>query len=254
MAAGTFANTTIPTGVLGDEKYDELIDVYLTPLIQRFREITIYDEPSTLLPDKVTWKQTYGNWNETARIIVVKNGGQVLEDGAVTPDKAKGTFIVNDGFEDGDNFMVTYTFDYFGAEVIKGFLDTAVDIVNSAALGTPASYTITSMPGSWRGVVADLTAAKLMERLILDYALWPGRLIYALTGNQLESGDSSVKDLFDTLKHNFEERAYKSLENEVFKYGNLLSKPTGAYWAAIRTNGGGYSSTYLRGWRPNRLY
>lgn len=251
---GTFANTTIPTGALGNEKYDELIDVYLTPLLTRFREITIYDEPSTLGVDRTYWKQTYGNWNETAKYAIFKNGGQALSESETTVDKAHGTFVVNDGFAEGDNFTCTYTFDYFGAEVIKGFLDTSVDIVNAAASGTPAEYTIQTMPPSWRGVVADLTAAKLMEKLILDYSVWPGRLIYALTGNQLEAGDSSIKDLFETLKRNFEERAYKSLENEVFKYGNLLSRPTGAYWAAIRTNGGGWASTYLRGWRPNRIY
>jgi len=246
-----FPGTFINTEAVGIVRYDNIIDNLLTPRLIAFREVKVYDEVSTLLSDGLTWRQTYGNWNSTFPFTFVKNGAEV-----VTPlvvDYVAGSFQ-SGSVSAGDSFRSSYCFDYFPAPVLKGYLDTVVDIVNTGAYGPPTGYSIETMPPWWDGVVVDLVVAMCMERLITDYTMWRGRLIFAISGNQLEDGGGDIVGQLETIKRNAEERAYKTMENEKFKSGNYLAPPTSIYYNAIRGTGRGGMHSYgrTRGWRPNR--
>ncbi len=244
---GTYINTL---GV-GITRYDHIIDTLLTPRLIAFRQTIVHDEPSTLMPDMVTWKQTYGNWNSTYPFIYTRNGSEIVAASFV--DYLMGQFQAGP-VATGDNFRCTYCFDYFPAIVLQGYLDTVVDIVNTGAFGPPTGYSIETMPAWWDGVVADLTIAMCMERLITDYTIWRGRLIFAISGNQLEDGGGDIIGQLETIKQNAEERADKTMSNEKFKCGNVLAPPTSIYYNAIRGVGRGGMHSYgkTRGWRPNR--
>jgi hypothetical protein len=181
----------------------------------------------------------------------VRNGSEVVT--PPTIDYLFGSFQ-NGAVAAGDNYRCTYCFDYFPAIVLRGYLDTVVNIVNTGAFGPPTPYSITDMPPYWDGVVADYTIAMCMERLITDYTVWRGRLIFAISGNQLEEGGGDIIGQLETIKQNAEERADKTMSNEKFKCGNYLSAPTSVYYNAIRGVGrsGQHSYGKTRGWRPNR--
>jgi hypothetical protein len=245
-----FPGTTINTEAIGEEHYDAIIDNLLTPRMLAFREVRVYDEPSTPQPDGVSWRQTYGNWNSTFSFIFARNGSEVVTPAYI--DYLSGMFQAG-AINPGDNFRCTYCFDYFPAVVLKGYLDTVVNIVNTGAVGSATDYKITTMPPWWDGVVADLVVALCMERLITDYTMWRGRLIFAISGNQLEEGGGDIISQLETIKSNAEDRAYKTIDNEKFKIGNLLSGPTQVYYNAVRGVGRGGTHSYgkTRGWRRN---
>lgn len=246
-----FPGTYINTVAVGVVRYDDIIDRLLTPRLIAFREVRVYDEVSTLRPDGLTWQQTYGNWNSTFPFVFARNGSEVVAPSFI--DYVQGNFQAGP-VSAGDNFRCSYCFDYFPAPVLKGYLDTVVDIVNTGAFGPPTQYAITSMPAWWDGVIADLTVAMCMERLITDYTMWRGRLIFAISGNQLEDGGGDIVGQLETIKTNAEERAYKTMDNEKFKCGNILAVPTSVYYNAVRGTGRGGMHSYgkTRGWRPNR--
>jgi hypothetical protein len=155
----------------------------------------------------------------------------------------------------GDVVEVTYNFDYFPIAVLEGLILMSVDVINDAAYGSRTGFTLVEAPAAWDAVMADLTIAMCMERLILDYDMWKGRLVFAIPN--IEEGGDVVAQL-ETFKRNAEDRANKSLENEKFKIPNFYSPPTSAYYSAIRGFGRsgmhtdvlGYGK--LRGWRPTR--
>jgi len=260
-----FPHTTIPTGESSSSNVNTLVDELLTPKLMLFREITIYDEEGTILPNGQGWRWTYGNWNPTFSLIYRKNN-VVQTPGSFTPSYSDGlihdtSISVGADGRPQDVAELTYRFDYFPIDVLEGMIDHAVDTVNTAAFGSPASYTVDTMPDYWNGVVSDIVFASCMERLILDFTLWRGRLIFALGPNEVEGGGADMVSQLETLKQNAEERAYRTLDNERFKNPPLVSPPTQTYYNSVRGVGGGAYSPHgipgygrLRGWRSNRIW
>ena len=250
-----FPGSYVETDAHSDARINGIVDNLLTPRMLAFRQISIFDENATLMSDGVTWRLHYGNWNDTFPLVVHKNSEVIA--GYTVTSYVYG-MIQTGAVVSGDVVNVTYNIDYFPVEVLAGFIMTAVDIVNTSAVGPPTSFTIDTAPSYWDGVLADLAFALAMERLILDYDLWYGRLIFALGPDQLYEGGGDVVSQLETLKTNAEERANKTLENEKFKVGNHQSPPTENYWAAIRGIGrsgrhvGVVGYGRLRGWRPTK--
>lgn len=260
-----FPGTHIPTGASSSSGMNTIIDDYMTPRMMSFRQICIYDERSTLGTDGVTWSNTFGNWLDSSETLRVRKNGQLLTYGSLTNvSDASGTFEAGSPDLDGsgrsrDVVEATYTFDYFPVSVLEAFIRAAVCLVNTAAVGSPTTYTVDTMPSNWCGVVSDSAFAMAMEKLLLDYDLWKYRLVFAVGPNDVyEGGGGDVVAQLELLKRNAEERARLTLENEAFKRGgNFTAPPTSAYFSAINGTGSGQSgvpflSGRLRGWHPNK--
>jgi hypothetical protein len=222
--------------------------------MMQFRQIVLYDEEATLQSDGETWRLTYQNWLEDYPLVVRKNGAKLDATGYSDVSYTLGTLKAGT-VSTGDNVSVTYAFDYFPVGVLAGYIYMSIDTINASAFGPPTTYTIADAPTYWDAIIADLAFALAMERLILDYDLWVGRLIFAIPSVE-DSGD--VMSALETLKTNAEERAGKALDNEKFKVGNYQSPPTSNYYAAIRGVGrsgvhsGSSSYGKTRGWRRNK--
>jgi hypothetical protein len=252
----TYPGSYVPLSNHSIARINEIIDALLTPRILCFRQITIFDEPATLMPDGLTFKVTYGNWNETFDFLIHKNGKKLSTSEYFNMDYVAGKFDVGPLVQ-GDWVNATYNFDMFPQVVLVGFIYAAIETINSAAVGPPTSYTVETMPAHWDGVVVDLVYAHCMEKLMLCQNLWSGKLIYAIPDFD-EGGGGDIAGNLETLKRNAEDRAYKSLENELFKVGQYQSPPTQYYYQAIRNMGGGgpHSGSIgygkFRGWKPRR--
>ena len=268
----SFPGTNIPIGALQNDRLNSIIDNLLTPRLMGFREICIYDEKASLMSDRVTWRVTYSNWLPRFDMVVRKNG-QALGPGPggyESVDHCDGTFQVGaiDFGPDGrprDHVDVTYPFDYFPAVVLAGYLAAAIETINSGAEGPPTDFGFSSNnqpPAYWDGILTDLAFAQAMERLILDYDLWKGRLIFALNPGDVYDGSGSGSNIInqlELLKKNAEQRAQATMENPKFKIGgNITSSPTSIYFSAVRgiggRNTGGRSGGKLRGFKRNRLF
>ena len=250
----TFPNSYVPINAHTNDRVNSIIDNLLTPSILNFRQITIYDEQAKKVSD-YTWKLTYPNWNEAFPVKVYYNGQDVTPSSI---DYILGTVTFGSAAVDGDNVRVTYNIDWFPASILAGFIFRAIDVINGSGTNSSATnYDINSAPGVWDGVITDLTIAMCMEKLILDYDLWSGRLIFAIGADEMNEGGGDIISQLETIKSNAEERVRISLDNEKFKVGNLLSPPTSTYYAAIRGMGRlcgvhGVRSGKIRGWKNNR--
>lgn len=262
-----FPGTYIPTNIASTARFNHLIDALMTPRLMAFRQIFIHDEPAQLSPDRVTWRVTFGNWQQAAPLVVRKNGS-ILSSGITNIDYTYGSFQVNpvDVGADGkprDTVEVNYVFDYFSTAILEGFYTAAVSIVNMTAVGPPTSYTIENMPTAWEGVVTDLAFAMCCEKLLLDYDLWRYRLVFAIGPGDVNGGDGTgggdIANQLTTLKQNAEERANKAMDNEKFKTGNYLAPPTTFYYQSIRgfgsmtQHGMMFIGGKLNGWKPNKF-
>lgn len=253
----TFPGSYVAIGQSSDARVNYIIDNLLNARILAFRQVSVDSEQAVLMTDGVTWRVSYQNWNDAFPRTIRKNKAKLLDSDIVNLNELMGTFEVGPIVQ-GDMVHASYNFDYFGIAVLYGFILTAVDTINSAGQGSSTNYTIDNAPSNWDGVIADLVGAMCMEKLLLDYDLWSGRLIFAIGGAQLEDGGGDITGTLTTLKQNFEERAQKSLDNPRFKYGNVASPPTQYYYQAIRGfggSGGAHNVQFygkLRGYRPNK--
>jgi len=249
-----FTGSYVPIDAHSNVRINAIVDELLTPRMLAFRQIVIYDEQGVLMPDGSTWRFTYGNWNTTYTLTVRKNGAKIAST-AFTADATFGTITLTAAVVAGDNVTATYCFDYFPVGVLAGYIYQALDTINASAYGPPTSYTLADAPTYWDAVIADIAFAIAMERLILDYDLWVGRVIFAIPSVE-DGGD--IMSALETLKTNAEERAARALDNEKFKVGNYQSPPTSNYYAAIRGIGrsgvhsGSSSYGRTRGWRRNK--
>ena len=258
----TFAGTHIPINSHSNERINFIVDELLNPKMSTFRSICIYDEEAKLLPDKETWKVTYGSILEGADFKVVKNNAQ-LDDSAITETNHKlGLFKcgVTDVAGDGhvyDEVHVTYTIDYFPIEILTGFIYQAIDYINTSGV-VITDYNISTAPNNWNAVISDLAFAFSMEKLILDFDLWKGRLIFALSTSAMEGEGGDIVPQLESLRDGALDRANRVLENPKFKVSPHLARPTSNYYRAVRGGiggrGGGYTSSRLRGYRINRTY
>jgi len=246
-----FPGTYIPIGVHSDARINHIIDDLLTPRLLTFRQIIINDEQAVNI-SSVWWKCTYPNWNESFPFIFIRNGGENIT--PATIDYISGRFSTSSVPTDGDWINVTYCFDWFSAGILAGYIYQVLDIINNSGQNvSPTSYTIDNAPANWNGVISDLTFAMCMEKLLLDYDLWYGRVIFAIGANDLNEGaGGDIAAQLETLKQNAEDRANISLQNEKFKVGNLLGLPTATYYAAVRGIGGARGYSKLKGWKPNK--
>ena len=253
----TFPNSYVPIDSHPNARINAIVDNMITPRLLNFRQITVYDEQARNV-SATTWKLTYPTWNDTFSVVTRLNS-QIVS--PLSIDYILGTVTLTAAYTDGDNVNVTYNIDWFQVGILAGFLMQSVDIINNSGQAQSATnYTIDDAPSNWDGVLADLAYAMAMEKLILDYDLWYGRVIFAIGANALNDGDGGdVVSQLETLKSNAEERANISLNNEKFKIGNLLAAPTSTYFAAVRGLGRTSSIAHnlggmgkLRGLRRNK--
>jgi len=274
-----YPNTYIPIGTMTSTRMNKFIDEYLSPKLLAFRQIQVNDEVLTLDYDRKTWRTLFGNILPDAPFKVIRAGERMMPDTYVV-DNSLGTLTfsdVNDQFQiikgsqtvntvalDGMpliEVIASYSFDYFSPYVLQYMVNNACNVVNTAGPeASPTNYSIDTCPPYWDGVITDLAFASCMEKLISDYDLWKGRLIFAIGADSLLEGQGSdIVNQLTSLRDNATERANKTLENPKFKAGGyVLSYPTGSYWASISTIGltgaqSSHLSGRLRGWRPNRI-
>lgn len=273
-----YAATYIPIGQSTNAKLNSIVDELLTPRLLLFRQIEVNDEPLKLKTDRITWKTLWGNILPDAPIVINRAGERL------TPEQfevenvfgeinftdlnylnciEKGDVQVPMAGPDGRQLIdvtANYFFDYFPHDVLESYILGALGTVNTAvAEAAPTYYKLDDFPDYWNSVLADLAFSMCMERLLLDYDLWKGRLIFAIGADQtLEGNGGDIIGQLTTLKQNAENRAYKTLDNPKFKAGYYVSLPTVYYWRAVYSPGMSgssqmYNSGRLRGWKPNRL-
>ena len=234
----TITGTYIEKANTGNSRVDTLINVMVQPTIAEYRQIIINYETATLT-GKNSCRFTYQNWNPAYPVEVFLNGSAIpIDSSQYTIDSEMGRL------SPGDAIMATYCFDYFPVHVLEGYIQRAVVTLNTAGNSMPTNYTYETVPEGWLGIVADLVVAMCMERLILDYDIWKGRLIFAISNNGIYDGGDNIVSQLETIKHNAEDRAYRSLDNAKLRVGGHLAKPTEYYYQALLT---GSSSRYKNG-------
>ena len=137
------------------------------------------------------------------------------------------------------NSELSQFFDYFPERILKGFILRTIGIINTAGQGSATSYSITDAPTNWDGVISDLVVAMCMEKLLLDYDLWKGRLIFAMGTDQMLDGyGGDAARQLETIKRNCEERAYKTIDNTQFKAPFAVAAPTKYYYRSLMLGSG----------------
>ena len=255
----TIQGTYVRTGLGSSDRVNAIIDVMLSATLAEFRQIVIYNERGTKIGNNV-WRFSYQNWNPDYPIqVFLNNSPTAIDSSLYSIDYDMGIITLSGEFTEGDNVQCTYCFDYFPMYILEGFIIKAVDIINTGAFGPMTHYTIEDAPTNWDGVIADLVFAMCMERLLLDYDLWKGRLVFAIGPQALADGGGDITGALETLKQNAEERAYKSMENEMFKTSPHLAKPTRYYYEALLVGSSSRNSAHgvensgkLRGLKLNK--
>lgn len=207
-----------------------------------------------------SYKFSYQNWNAPFNTEVYLNGNDTaLSSDLYTIDHLNGVVNMNTQLEPGDNVQCSYSFNYFPLYQLEGYILRALSTCNTAGDSMYTNYTIEDAPAIFDGIIADLSIAMCMEKLLLDYDIWKGRLIFAISAEGLYTGSDNITSQLETIKRNCEERAYKSLDNPKLRVGQYISYPTRWYWEAIRSGTGlrtgahgGAPYGYIRGLRINR--
>lgn len=230
---GTFVQIELSSNI----RVNALVDVLLSPNIMTFRQIDIHHEQGEKFNEN-SWRFSYQHWNPDFPIqVYLNNYPDPLNSTDFTVDYEMGTITLNATYNQGDNILCSYNFDYFPIYNLEGWAIKSVDIINTGS-GIPTDYDITTAPTNWDGIISDLMLAMCMERLILDYDMWKGKLIFAIGPNALVDGSDNIVSQLETIKRNAEERAYKSLDNEKLKKGEHLAAPTTFYYQALMTGTG----------------
>ena len=255
----TIPGTYIKEVNTGNDKVDTLINVMIFPTLAEFEQIMINYETGTIIGDRSV-RFTYSNWNEDYPVEIYLNGSQrMLSSDMFAVDYSMGKLSLNFDLEPGDSILATYCFNYFPLHVLEGFIQRAVITANTAGSGSTNTYTVETVPNEWLGIIADLVVAMCMEKLILEYDLWKGRLIFAISNNGIYDGSDNIVAQLETVKRNAEDRAYRTLDNPKFRAPNRLAGPTEHYYEALligsaaRYKNGSMSYGPLRGAKFNRL-
>jgi hypothetical protein len=254
----TITGTYVQTGLSSVDRVNSIVDRLLAPHLVEFRQIMIYHEPGTRVSSN-TWRFTYQHWNPDFTPEVFLNQATTpVAAASVTVDENMGSVTLSGTYTTGDNVLATYCFDYFPIYVLEGFVYRSVDVINSAGAGVPTTFTLTEAPTNWDSIMADIVLSMCMEKLIIEYDLWKGRLIFAISPEELMSGGGNAMEALSLIKQNSEDRANRAMDNPKLKSGPYLSPPTQAYYDAITVGGAGSHhggvqfSTRLRGWRANK--
>ena len=222
-----------------EARVNYVVDNLLLPRLMNYRQIKVFDEKVTLKDDDETWQATYNHWTD-APLFVVKNGRRLYSSDYTDLNRIYGS-LKTGVLKRGDDVRVSYEFDYFPVDIMTGVINMAVDMINSEAVGPLTNYTIADAPQSWDGIIGDLAFAICMERLLLDFTLWKGRLIFAIGNDLLTGGGGDITGVLETLKNNAEERANRALDNENLKSPNYTAKPTKFYYESLIVGGGSRS-------------
>ena len=255
----TITGTYVQTGLSSSARVNALVDVLLAPQLIEYRQIIIYHEPGTRVTGNV-WRFTYQHWNPdfTPEVFLNQSITPLTVTTNFTIDNDMGTVtVVTPTYTAGDNMLCTYCFDYFPIYVMEGFCYRAVDVINSAGAGVPTTYTLDDAPTNWDSIICDIVLAMCMEKLILEYDMWKGRLIFANSPEELLSGGGNSMDALTTIKTNAEARSNRAMDNPKLKSPSYLSVPTAYYYSAITLGGSGPHGIVgaggrLRGWRGNK--
>lgn len=243
----------------GNTRVDSIINELTLPTLEEYEQIMINYEVGTIT-GKNDVRFTYQNWQEAFPAEIYMNNGRTpLDASNYYIDYEMGKITFNDDLTTGDEIMATYCFNYFPYHVLLGFIKSSIGIYNSAGQGQTTSYTIDDIPEEHLGVISNLVIGKCMEKLILEYDLWKGRLIFAISNNGIYDGSDSIVSQLESVKNAAEDQAYKSLENPKLRASNRLAKPTDHYYEALlagssaRYKNGSPSYGPLRGAKFNRL-
>ena len=255
----TIPGTYIKKIESGNERIDTLVNVLIYPTIAEFEQIMIHYETGTIIGKNLV-RFTYSNWNEAYPVELYLNGGSIaLNQEQFEVDHQMGKIKLNFDLEPGDSVQATYCFNYFPQAILEGFIYRSIVVANTAGNGNTTTYTIKDIPDGWLGIIADLVVSMCMEKLILEYDLWKGRLIFAISNNGIYEGSDNIVSQLELVKHNAEERAYMSLNNPKLRAANYLAGPTEHYYEALligssaRYKNGSMSYGPLRGAKFNRL-
>ena len=184
------------------EGFDKIINDMVYPQIWMFCEIHAYYETGSRLRDG-SYKFTYGNWNKTFEPEVFLNGSEnQLNPSNYSVDYEKGIIIPNYESTSGDNMLCTYNFSWFKPETLISYVERSIGTINYHGKGAPTNYTTSDLPEGFYGISADLCFAMAMESLLLGITMWYGKLIFAVSANDLYNGGGDVASQLETIKRN----------------------------------------------------
>lgn len=254
------SGTWLKTNQSSNDRVNYIIDTLLNPSILEYRQIGIYHEPAIKLT-KNRFKFTYQNWNQAEIQLFLNNNPVQLDSSMYSVNYEYGIINVNFDATDGDTLMCSYNFDYFPTHILEGFLHRAVSQINVGTVGTVTDYTLDTAPTAWDGIIADYAYVYCLDKLILDYDIWKGRLIFALPPQALADGSGDIISQLDSLRSNAMDRIRMTIQNPKFKAKEYLAAPTIWYYRGISPAGrsfGGLSGNSivggkLRGLRINRF-
>lgn len=241
MTQTHFTGSNVDFFSTGNIRADYIINRLMGGQMLEYWQFMIHYETGTLVNSSVsanTYRFTYQNWNSLFVPEVFLNGGETpLHKDLYEVDYEHGRITMRFELQPNDNVQVTYNFSYFTADDLYSYILRALSTCNTAGVGV-TNYTIDDAPINFDGVLADLAIAMCMERLIVDYDVWKGRLVFAISPSGLYEGSDNIISNLELIKRNCEERAYKSVENPTFKLGRHLAKPTSLYYRSIMYGNG----------------
>jgi len=246
----------------GSDATDYIVNKLVYPEMWPFCEIMCHYEVANKASDG-NFHFSYHHWNAAYPPQVFLNGSDVQLNSSMYSVNFKEGFIIPKwDVSPADTLVCTYNFNWFTAETMISFVNRAVGTINYRGSGQTTNYTVDTMPSGWYGIDADLVIAMMCEHLILAQTMWYGKLIFAISANDLYNGGggSDIASNLESMKRNAEDRAYSAIDNEKMRAPAYLSKPTPAYWRAVTMGNGirpgphgqvGYGKT--RGIKYNRM-
>ena len=245
----------------GSTAIDTIVNEMVLPEMWMFCEIMCHYETANKANDG-NFHFSYHHWNSAYHPQVFLNGSDVqLNDSMYEIDYKEGVIIPKWEVSPADTLVCTYNFTWFKPETLISFVKRSMGQINYAGTGQPTNYTVDTLPEAWYGISADLVEAMMCEHLILAQTMWYGKLIFAISANDLYNGGggADIPSNLEAMKRNKEDRAYKALDNENMRAPAYLAKPTPAYWRAVTMgngirpgpHGGTYGKT--RGIKYNRM-
>lgn len=258
-----FPGTTVELYQTGNQRMDYIINALMVSLLIQYMQLKVYYQVGTRIHQSISqnsYKFHYQNWNKGYQPQVYLNGGQVaLSPELYQVDYQNGKIKMLFNLQLGDNVQVSYSFNYFPSFVLQGFIKRALGTVNTAGQGAITTYDIQNAPTVYDPIISDLALAQCFQKLLLDYDIWKGRLIYAISSQGLYSGSDNIVGQLQTLKRNCQDRAYRTLDNPLFRNKKTLARPTKYYYRSLMMgNGlwtndhGGFNGTRLHGLKINR--
>ena len=224
----------------GSTAIDTIVNELVYPEMWMFCEIMAHHETAQKGGDG-NFHFTYHHWNRAWHPQVFLNGSDIqLDDSLYEVNYVDGYITPLWNVSPADNLMCTYNFTWFKPETLISFVKRSMGSINFRGSGQPTDYTVDTMPQSWYGISADLVVAMMCEHLILSQTMWYGKLIFAISANDLYNGGggSDIASNLESMKRNAEDRAYAALDNENMRAPAYLSKPTPAYWRAVTMGNG----------------